>query len=161
MALEEACGECRKRFSSHPDDTGCPYCKITHLTARVREQRDLLAEYYDLLNGDDTNFAMWIEERKRADRLAVELSEAKHRSRRAAQILIEEIGAPGPENVDETAVRAVAEITHLTAENALVKKALRLAAGELSTYGDYTTKPPYEVYDNLLASAAIDAGEGE
>jgi len=35
MALEEACPECRKRFSTHPDDTGCPYCAITRLTAEL------------------------------------------------------------------------------------------------------------------------------
>jgi hypothetical protein len=48
---------------------------------------------------------------------------------------------------------AVSRIEHdrLTAELALAKKALRLAAGALSTYGNYT------VYDNLLAAAAIDS----
>lgn len=35
----------------------------------------------------------------------------------------------------------------------LLKKALRLAAGELSTYGDNQSKHPEEVYDKLLADA--------
>ena len=39
-----------------------------------------------------------------------EIATVKDRARRAAQILIESIGAPGPENVDETAARAVDRI---------------------------------------------------
>jgi hypothetical protein len=65
--------------------------------------------YIDKLNEDIT-------------RLTAELAEVKDRARRAAQILIEEIGAPGPENVDETATRAVATITRLTAENAALRE---------------------------------------
>ena len=45
-----------------------------------------------------------------------ERDERKAQCRRGAQILIEEIGATGPENVDETAKRAVAKIRELRDE---------------------------------------------
>jgi hypothetical protein len=45
--------------------------------------------------------------------LKIERNKLKQQCREAAQILIEEIGAPGPENVVETAKRAAAEIRHL------------------------------------------------
>lgn len=45
-----------------------------------------------------------------------ELAEAKSRARKAAQTLIDTIGASGPENVEETAERAAKEIKRLRAE---------------------------------------------
>lgn len=47
--------------------------------------------------------------------LRAELAAVKLRCRSAAQVLVEEVGARGPMNVDEVAVRAVAEIKRLRA----------------------------------------------
>ena len=44
------------------------------------------------------------------------------------------------------------------AELAALKTALRLAAGELSTYGDHTTQHPQEVYDDLVKAARAEEG---
>ena len=41
---------------------------------------------------------------------------------------------------------------------AALKIALRLAAGELSTYGDHTTQHPQEVYDDLVKAALAEEG---
>lgn len=45
-----------------------------------------------------------------SDKAKAELAEVKAGRRRAAQALIEEIGSPGPESIEETAARAVAVI---------------------------------------------------
>lgn len=51
-----------------------------------------------------------------AEDRAADAREVAERSRRAAQILIAEIGSAGPENSDEAAARAVAEIKRLKGE---------------------------------------------
>jgi vacuolar-type H+-ATPase subunit I/STV1 len=104
------------------------------------------------------------------DRLTAELAEARDLARRAAQMLIEEIGAPGPENVDETATRAVATITRLTAENAALRELLEEIYA-ITSYGDalasmrFWCKQDGNLYDidvtRKKIRAAIDAGEEE
>ncbi len=63
--------------------------------------------------------------------------------------LIERLRGEFPE---EYVKDAAAEIERL-------KKALRLAAGELSTYGSHTTEHPEAVYNSLLEAAKEQAGD--
>lgn len=60
------------------------------------------------------------------------LTAAGLRARRAGQILIEEIGAPGPESVVETAVRAVAVILELREQRQSLMAAARRLQAELA-----------------------------
>jgi FtsZ-binding cell division protein ZapB len=85
--------------------------------------------------------------------LIAELAEARDLARRAAQMLIEEIGAPGPENVDETATRAVATITRLTAELAEMKER---ADGELPSYTEQRCAVENAKLEDQLAEALRD-----
>ena len=50
------------------------------------------------------------------------------------------------------------EVVKLRDALAALKTALRLAAGELSTYGDHTTQHPQEVYDDLVKAARAEEG---
>jgi FtsZ-binding cell division protein ZapB len=94
-----------------------------------------------------------VEAADKIDRLTAELAEARDLARRAAQMLIEEIGAPGPENVDETATRAVATITRLTAELAEMKER---ADGELPSYTEQRCAVENAKLEDQLAEALGD-----
>ena len=53
----------------------------------------------------------------------------------------------------------LAELAEAKKDKEQLEKTLRMAAGELSACEGYTTKPPYEVYDNLICAAVIDAAK--
>jgi hypothetical protein len=73
---------------------------------------------------------------KEREQLWDEKESAKLRARRAAQALIAEIGAPGPESVEETAERAVKELTTLRQSHAKLREAAEAALANMEHYGD-------------------------
>jgi hypothetical protein len=109
--------------------------------------------------------------RERCEAAEREVAERKAIARRAAQMLIEEIGAPGPENVDETAVRAVNKIkamreraATLTAANARLAEELagvREAVNEHQTAMlKFANEAVCPVNDNLVAGFVSGAYTG-
>lgn len=59
---------------------------------------------------------------------------AEQRNRKAAQLLIEKIGASGPEGVDETATRAVAALASAESQLAAAQAENERLRGELAMY---------------------------
>lgn len=78
-------------------DYAIKYCVDVHASCRSEEKAELYLQ-----------LGTWLEELQEYERMG-----PGHRARVAAQTLIEEIGAPGPESVHKTAERAVAIIRNL------------------------------------------------
>lgn len=106
-----------------------------------RTVAELRAEVERLKDPDKCSVPHDVQERIKE--LRTELAERKATARRAAQMLIEEVGAPGPENVDETAVRAVNKI-----------KAMRERIDELTARAEAAEAKLAETMDTLTKERA-------
>jgi len=109
------------RDQEHPDnaivDALMPAMRMTRLCDQVRQERDEARELC----------AVQLVALKKA---VTERDELQVRLRFIGQVIIDEIGAPGPETAEVTACRAVALICKLKAEHVDAVTALAIAAAE-------------------------------
>jgi len=105
------------------------------------------------------HFRGWDLEIEAIEALIKENAQLRHRLRCAAQTIIEEIGASGPEDAEESAVRAVAEIKQLRQKLAEAKEVVGLAQRLLESH---EVDAPQDVADyNTVMDYRTDQKGGE